>query len=150
MPDFKCNFLSVKSLAIIGQIAFHFYPIYCLLQDLATKKIVAQGKILGNLYVLDSDSLFLHFSCNEKLLKGLDIQSCKSIEHSNKDSFSIWHQRLGHSSNFVLEHLSFIPSKLHDELIPCIQYHEAKQQRFPFPNSDSCSDEIFKLIHVDL
>ncbi|KAL4580943.1 hypothetical protein LXL04_017149 [Taraxacum kok-saghyz] len=50
VPDFKCNLLSVKSLAITAQIAFHFYPTYCLLQDLATEKIVAQGKILGNLY----------------------------------------------------------------------------------------------------
>lgn len=114
---------------------------------------MAQGKILGNLYVLHNDSLFLHFSCNDKIPmipKVLNIQSCNSVRHLNKDYFSIWHQRLGHSSTFVLEHLNFISSKLHDESFPCIPFHEAKQQRFPFQNSESHSDDIFKLIHVDL
>jgi len=65
-------------------------------------------------------------------------------------TFSLWHNRLGHASHYVLNHLKFIPSHINDELYPFIPSHQAKQHRMPFPNSQSSTNKIFDLIHVDL
>jgi len=61
VPDFKCNLLSVKALVITAKISCTFYPTHCILQDLQTDKIVASGKIVGNLYVLDNSTLVNYF-----------------------------------------------------------------------------------------
>lgn len=77
-------------------------------------------------------------------------QSCNVVSNSKVSAFSLWNQRLGHSSSFVLEHLDFIPKKVENEILPCVPCHYAKQQRLPFPNSDSYVYDIFNLIHADL
>ena len=43
VPEFTCNLLSVKALAISANLAFIFLPTYCVLQDLQTAKILALG-----------------------------------------------------------------------------------------------------------
>lgn len=110
--------------------------------------MITKGKVAGKLYILDDSSfVFVVFdSCN--IPRHLNGNSCNNVRNLNKDSFSIWHRRLGHSSCDVLSHLDFVPKKI-DSLsyVPC---HQAKQQRLPFPNSESFTTEIFKLIHVDL
>ncbi|KAL4554948.1 hypothetical protein LXL04_037557 [Taraxacum kok-saghyz] len=135
VPDFKCNLLSVKCLATTTKIVFKFYSTHCVLQDLETSEIVAQGKILGNLYVLDNNSMIDHLY--EKCHQNENKESCNAASNPNSSNFSIWHQRLGHSSSSVLQHLKFIHAK-------------ENEVRFPFPNSESHAKEIFELIHVDL
>lgn len=146
VPQFTCNLLSVKALATSANIAFTFLPVYCVLQDLQTAKIIGIGKVMGNLYVLNKFSLesanieSILNSCN--LSKNLKFNFCNVAHFKNKECYSIWHKRLGHSSESVLSHLTFIPKKSIDESLPCIPCHLAKQQRIPFHVSDSCVDSF--------
>ena len=149
VPGFTCNLLSVKALAASANIAFIFYSTHCVLQDLETGKVLAYGKVVGNLYVLDIKSL-VSVSSVESQYPCKSTHFCNVVQNSNKDNFSIWNKRLGHSSESTLNHLKFIPGKNNDESIPCIPCHEAKQKRLPFPNSNSSTNKIFDLIHVDL
>lgn len=100
VPEFKCNLLSVKSLAISAQIIFSFYPTFCILPDLETSKVVARGKIVGNLYVLNNNSLFDHLgnSCKKD-----DKQMCNVVRDLNNSS------------------LSFVASKIRSFISICIE-----------------------------
>ncbi|KAL2243082.1 UNVERIFIED_CONTAM: Retrovirus-related Pol polyprotein from transposon RE1 [Sesamum indicum] len=71
-------------------------------------------------------------------------------QHNDKNDFSLWHQRLGHSSPDVMKHIValHIP-KPHKEHI-CNICPLAKQTRVPFPLSTSNSISCFDLIHVDI
>ncbi|KAL4581663.1 hypothetical protein LXL04_006189 [Taraxacum kok-saghyz] len=115
VPDFKCNLLSVRCLAFTANIVFKFFSTHCILQDLETNEVVAEGKVLGKLYVLDANCLLniIDRSRNDENVN----KSCNVVHSCNvdKDSFSVWHKRLGHSSQSVLKHLKFIPSQHENE-----------------------------------
>lgn len=55
IPAFKNNHISVSKLANTLNITVHFYPKYCVLQDLLTKDVIAYGRIHDGLYRLDID-----------------------------------------------------------------------------------------------
>lgn len=124
--------------------------------DLKTKEIIGEGRVAGKLYILDSNCLLNVIDKTWKDDKNLNEKSyiatysCNTDTNKNKETFSLWHKRLGHSSQSVLNYLKFIPSKQNNELLPCIPCYLAKQKRLPFLNSESHADDIFKLIHVDL
>ncbi|KAL0405604.1 UNVERIFIED_CONTAM: hypothetical protein Slati_3874300 [Sesamum latifolium] len=56
VSHFKYNLLSVTRLSASSHISFLFSPFHCLFQDQRTKRILAVGKLVGKLYVLDADS----------------------------------------------------------------------------------------------
>lgn len=128
VPEFTCNLLSVKALAASANIAFTFYPTHDVLQDLQTAKIVAYGKVIGGLYVLDNNSLISnsvpHF-CKK-------FQTCNAAHVSNKESYFVWHKRLGHSSESTPNHLKFIPAKTENEGLPCILVIKLNNKDFHF------------------
>lgn len=143
VPDFKCNLLSVRALATSAKIEFIFRTDHCILQDPLTNEIVARGKVIGNLYILDKESISKK-SCNSSSFL------CNFVVSKNKDSYVIWHYRLGHSSESVLNKLDFVSLKSKDDINPCISCHQAKQHRLPFAPSVSKSTNIFELVHMDL
>eukprot|EP00257_Ricinus_communis_P016867 XP_015575166.1 uncharacterized protein LOC107261307 [Ricinus communis] len=64
IPSFKFNLISVHKLAKTAQLECIFTPTDCTLQDLQTKTILATGKALGSLYILDTLS-FKNSKCNQ-------------------------------------------------------------------------------------
>lgn len=109
------------------------------------------GKLKGYLYILDSSSFTL-----ELIQVGYDfisnIQTHVDLGFVNKiidENISLWHKRLGHPSDVILNHLSFCKNK-RKETIVCDTCHLAKQARFPFFSSNTTSLDIFELIHVDI
>lgn len=46
--------MSVNKLTKDAHMKFVFYPSYCLIQDPRTEQILAKGKVIGNLYVIDN------------------------------------------------------------------------------------------------
>lgn len=54
-PYFNFNFLSVSKLCTNARLKCTFFTDHCLIQDQETKVIIARGKVLGNLYILDKD-----------------------------------------------------------------------------------------------
>ena len=118
------------------------------MQDLENDKTLAYGRIIGNLYVLDNQRL-ISVSSVSHYYPNKSAQLCNAVQSCNKNSFSVWHNRLGHCCESTLLHLKFVPPKV-DINSPCIPCHEAKQKRMPFSNSDSSTSHIFDLIHIDL
>lgn len=114
---------------------------------------MARGKITRYLYVLDSVTLvsindYVLDSC--KAPQNITSQLFNVVQSANKCSFYVCHKRHGHTSEPILSPLKLVPLKTINEIIYCIPCHQAKQQKNPFPNNDSFTNSIFKLIHLDL
>ncbi|KAL0412449.1 UNVERIFIED_CONTAM: Retrovirus-related Pol polyprotein from transposon RE2 [Sesamum radiatum] len=74
VPHFKYNLLSVNRLSSSSHIEFIFSSSRCLLQDQRTKRVLAVGKLIGKLYILDTDSfnpdmVLAQFSMNIKVVR---------------------------------------------------------------------------------
>lgn len=64
---FRFNLMSVNKMSEFAQIQFSFFPNYYVLQDLKTKEVLAKGKVIGGLYVLDNSfnlSTAYNANCN--------------------------------------------------------------------------------------
>ena len=137
VPSFKVNLMSVSKLTQGLHCSISFFPNWCILQDLATRKTIGLGKQQGGLYYLvslasDKPSL-LPPSCN----------------HAHA-STHLWHSRLGHPSSSRLQFLAknvlhFPFSNNACEVCPL-----AKQTRLPFHLSSISSSKPFSLIHCDI
>lgn len=74
-----------------------------------------------------------------------------SILHSSPPvEAQIWHSRLSHPSNLVLNKMSIIPSVGPSIFTTCDVCLQAKQRRLPFSSSTRDSYSLFDLIHCDL
>ncbi|KAL0412092.1 UNVERIFIED_CONTAM: Retrovirus-related Pol polyprotein from transposon RE2 [Sesamum latifolium] len=113
-------------------------------EDLKTKDVLAVGRVIGGLYILDKhsfDSVNIH-----TVPIPSSISKC-NMSHAENDTL-LWHKRLGHPSFPVLQHIQSIKSpRLWDAFDIC---HISKQQRLPFPRHHIQSSHIFELIHVDV
>ncbi|KAL0423503.1 UNVERIFIED_CONTAM: Retrovirus-related Pol polyprotein from transposon RE2 [Sesamum radiatum] len=144
MPSFKCNLLSVSKLSSLSHITILFSSDHCVMQDQRTKRTIAVGRLVGNLYVLDD------FSFNQDVIKkyslNKDIECCLNARINDVD---LWHKRLGHTPVLVLRHANVISDNA-CELGVCSVCPLAKQQRLPFLSSETYSENVFNLIHVDI
>ena len=91
-------------------------------------------------------------------LQALVLAKAKATSHimSADSSFDLWHYRFGHAGKKALEqlpgHVSSIPDKIRAPAVPtpCDGCEFGKSKRDPFPASDSCSEKILDLVHMDL
>ncbi|KAL0384763.1 UNVERIFIED_CONTAM: Retrovirus-related Pol polyprotein from transposon RE1 [Sesamum radiatum] len=144
IPTFKYNLISVQKLCASNAISVHFSPLNCWLQDLETKDILAVGRVLGGLYILDKASF------NPTYIQRIPVPfiSSKCNMSSTVGDNWLWHQRLGHPSLPVIQHIKSI--KAFGSWDMCDICHIAKQKRLPFPSHDIQSTQVFELIHVDV
>jgi Integrase core domain/GAG-pre-integrase domain len=91
--------------------------------------MIGEGKQIDGLYVIEP-SLATLVATNSK-----------------QTSSQLWHKRLGHPSDRVLEHLNL--SLIH-YFNKCDIYQFAKFHRLSFPEHSDKSNEIFGLIHSDI
>jgi len=135
-PSFHVNLLSVSQLTSALNCFVHFFPTFCILQDLATKRMIGLGKQSKGLYYLMPQS-----------------ESHSTTPISYQVSFPsgvVWHNRLGHPSK--------LPSQFLSKLIPSFVYAQhscevcplAKQTRLSFPISSIQSAKFFDHIHCDI
>ncbi|GJR60336.1 ribonuclease H-like domain-containing protein [Tanacetum coccineum] len=103
------------------------------------KEIVEIGNESGGLYLFNVDN-----SLNCKTSIDCPASICYV-------SNNLWHQRLGHPADQVLDALK---TKLlfdsNPTMSPCEVYHKAKQTREPFPLSDHKLRNVDELVHLDL
>ncbi|KAF7815292.1 Copia protein [Senna tora] len=100
VPEFKYNLISVSKLVCDSSIQVQFHSSGCIMQDQLNNRIVAQGRLEKNLFVLCKDET----DCilNVKTLNNVD-KSLVTVKDSN-----IWHNRMGHPSSEVLQHLPLL------------------------------------------
>ena len=84
VPSFHVNLLSVSQLTSALNCSIHFFPTFCVLQDLTTKRMIGLRKQYKGLYYLEPRSELL-----SSLPKSYQVSSPSAIT---------WHQRLRHPS----------------------------------------------------
>ncbi|GKC35294.1 putative RNA-directed DNA polymerase [Tanacetum coccineum] len=139
VPDYNASLLSVHKLARDNKLCVGFNEHKCYIQDLQKKEIMEIGNESGGLYLFNEDS-----TLNCKTSFDCPTSMCYV-------SKNLWHQRLGHPANQVLDALK---AKLlfdtNPTTSPCEVCHKAKQTREPFPLSDHKSHNVGELVHLDL
>jgi len=135
VPVFTLNIVSVKKLITHSYIQCVFSHDVCQIQDTHTLKMIGHARLVEGLYrVADEDM------CN--------VNNMTSFRTCNID---IWHFRLGHPSNKILDNIckNYIGIK-YDLNNICEYCHYGKQHRLSFQTSETVTSDIFDLIHVDI
>lgn len=155
VPSFKFSLLSVPKLTEDSQCVVSFYPKFCVVQDLATKKVKGLGKKKAGLYHLvnvpleDVDSLFT--SLVTSTLGKFAFSAVHSSVSVNKASYGLWHHRLGHVSDSKLKCMKDLPvSVMKTSVDNCLSCPMAKFSKLPYSLSQSHRSEVFELIHMDV
>lgn len=106
------------------------YPYWCILQDLATRKMIGLGKQRDGLYYLVA--LATKRSKTDPHLPSKNKPTC-NLTISSTD---LWHNRLGHVSHLPLNFIAknFLNISVHP-IDACPICPLAKQSRLPFPTS---------------
>ncbi|KAK9063841.1 hypothetical protein SSX86_017713 [Deinandra increscens subsp. villosa] len=129
LPNFPFNLLSVSKLTRGLNCSALFYPNFCVLQDLSTKKIIGRGK--------ESDGLYI-----------LEAQTPYSLACPSSSPFET-HCRLGHPSLQSLKKLCPEFSSLSS--LQCESCQFAKHQRVHLsPRINKRATSPFELIHSDV
>ena len=132
VPKFRVNLISVSKLTRALKCIVIFYPDFCVVQDVDTKRTIGLGKHFNGLYYLTPS------------------QNPHLAHHVTRTS-DLWHQRLGHPSSSPLHFLSQnIPEIMFDPQHVCDICPLAKQSRLCFPSSSIKTVAPFDLIHCDI
>lgn len=91
IPSFTTNLIFVTQLASDSSCFLNFYIDKCLILQNLSQQTVGLAKCYGDLYVFHAQSL----SCN------IFPTSCHNYVTSLDNNATLWHQRLGHISDFV-------------------------------------------------
>ncbi|GJR20896.1 cysteine-rich receptor-like protein kinase 8 [Tanacetum coccineum] len=158
VPSFKYSLLSVPKLTQDNQCVVSFYPDFCMVHDLVTKKVTGLGKLKSGLYHLLNvptekvDQVFsslVKASVHKFSLSA--IGGLNSVNKTGNDAYALWHHRLGHVSDSKLKYMNDFPvvlPKSHNA--ECLSCPMAKFAKLPYDHSDSHSTEVFDLIHIDI
>ena len=144
VPTFKVDLISVSRLTRALSCSITFFPYWCILQDLATRRMIGLGKQRDGLYYLSA--LVTNNPVNPT------IQTTKQPTcNLTISSTDLWHHRLGHASSPCL---SFIAKNFLNFSIrsnnACHICPLAKQSRLPFSTSSISSIKPFEIIHCDI
>lgn len=132
VPKFHVNLISVSRLTQTLNCIVIFYPDFCVVQDVDTRRTIGLGKHFNGLYYLtptQNPRLVHHIACTSNL----------------------WHQRLGHPSAAPLHNLSqCFPEIVFNSKHVCEICPLAKQTRLSFASSSIKTVAPFDLIHCDI
>lgn len=126
------------------------------MRDLQTNEVVAVGKVVGKLYILDQGCFnplelryYTNFLKQNNFVSNCISETCNNIVSSDVNTIKLWHQRLGHASEGAISHLPFITKSKCHILNDCDICPMTKQTRLPFSKSKTKAENIFDLIHLD-
>ncbi|GKC39292.1 ribonuclease H-like domain-containing protein [Tanacetum coccineum] len=133
VPGYHVSLLSIHKLASANKQNVVFNEMDCLIQDSTQTYLVGTSSITSGLYFLDQGKK--QFNSN---VKAHVMSKC------------LWHNRLGHIVDQVLQVLKDKIGLKDFESSPCDVCHKAKQTREPFPMSDYKTSTIGELVHLDV
>lgn len=128
IPSFKYNLLSVHHLTKNNHCAVIFFPTFCLLQDLTSKKMIGAGEERNDICYFKTENPI-------------------ALNATNESDHTLWHQRLGHPSFSCLP--TFISAKNKSDF-PCDACLKAKHHRLLFARNDNKSNIHFNRIYCDI
>ncbi|GJW88262.1 ribonuclease H-like domain-containing protein, partial [Tanacetum coccineum] len=134
VPGYQVSLLSVHSLSKDNKFRVIFDEDTCVIQDSVLRTQVGTGNESNGLYFLNTG----------KKLVNNNIQVCCL-------SKCIWHNRLGHPSDQVLDILRHkLNFETNTKIDLCEVCHKAKQTREPFPISEHKTKSLGDLVHLDV
>ncbi|GJT05540.1 cysteine-rich receptor-like protein kinase 8 [Tanacetum coccineum] len=151
VPSFKFSLLSVPKLTQDSQCVVLFYPTFCVVQDLTTRKVTGLGRLKEGLYHLINVLVDKVDSVFSSLVKA-SLQKISLFALGNtcvNDKYGLWHHRLGHVSDAKLKHMHDLPVSLNKSCSDkCLSCPMAKFTKLPYSLSESHSTTIFELDFV--
>ena len=144
VPTFKVDLMSVSRLTKGLNCSITFFPYWCILQDLATRRMIGLGKQRDGLY-------YLVALATKKSVTKPSTATNRPTCNLTISSTDLWHNRLGHASfsrlHYIAKHyLKFsVESNNACHICPL-----AKQSRLPFHPSVISSIKPFEIIHCDI
>ncbi|XP_021769501.1 uncharacterized protein LOC110733723 [Chenopodium quinoa] len=133
VPQLNCNLISATQLCDELNCTLQFTNKICVIQDLMTRKVIGAGERVDGLYYFRG------------------VPEVKALKIDGVQSTELWHQRMGHPSEKVLQHLPVVSSSTRSSKNKsCDVCPRAKQHRSSFPISNNKASRIFELIHIDL
>ncbi|XP_074306464.1 uncharacterized protein LOC141641711 [Silene latifolia] len=158
VPDFKQNLLSISKLIDNNKLCVVFSTAACEFQDLSTKKVIATGQRIGDLYRFQNfNTQALVDKVVSLVSKVFECHSCSDNKHgfhsvnssTSSISAALLHARLGHMG---YDKLKFVNTNngIIKENLPCEICVLSKHHQFPFPISSSKASYVFELLHMDV
>ena len=134
-PDIAKSLLSVSKLTSDYPCSVEFDADSVRINDKATKKLLVMGRTRDGLYCLEDPKLQVFYSTRQ-----------------NSASSEVWHRRLGHANDEVLQQLSSLKSIIINKAVKtmCEACHLGKSTRLPFMLSTFTASKPLERIHCDL
>ena len=139
VPKATKNLISAHRLANDNHVFLETHPHFFFVKDKATRKTLLHGRCRNGLYPLSS----------------APISSGRHALGATKISPSRWHDRLGHPSSAIVQHvlrhnqISFSSKELNKEGV-CDACQQGKSHQLPYPNSSSISKAPLELVFSDV
>jgi hypothetical protein len=139
VPHATKNLLSINRLVRDNNAFLEFHPTHFFLKDQETRTTLLEGRCERGLYPL-KPHLHQHFPSNKQVLGVF------------KPTVSMWHSRLGHPSNNVVQHvlshhkLSF--SRDQENNMICDACQRGKSHQLAYPKSNSVLAKPFELFFL--
>lgn len=146
IPNFKVDLMSISRLTWGLNCSVTFYPYWCILQDLVSRKVIGLGKQRKGLYYL------MALATDKSESKPNHSSPIQSACHLTVSSASLWHRRLGHVASRPLEYIAkhSLNTSLNSDNQVCDVCPLAKQHRLLFGSSSISSVSPFDLIHAEI
>ena len=142
VPSLKHNLLSVSQITSALNCLVIFWPLFCIFQDIVTRRTLGFGVKRGKLYYLE-----LTEGGEEKF--GRAYQA-KNVE-TDRAAIWLWHRRLGHLSFGYLRKIQpHLFNAIPDFEFQCNICEMAKSHRTSYLPSMNKSSEPFAVIHSDV
>ncbi|KAE8696161.1 hypothetical protein F3Y22_tig00110676pilonHSYRG00146 [Hibiscus syriacus] len=161
VPNITKNLLSVSKFTQDNQVLLEFYPNFCQVRDLQSRKVLLKGSQDGGLYKLNIAMNNTDNACmttGDKLhINNADNNSLSSINCyivNTRVLVDVWHKRLGHPFKEVLlsalKHYNITSSDINKEQILCKACQLAKSHKLPFYESLTMYEQPLELIVSDV
>jgi len=138
IPDFQFNLVSTQKIVKSYNCKLAFSFEFCEIQDVDSLKMIGYTRLSEGLYLMEIPKQEVKLN-----MTGTSIDERKLK--------NVWHLRLEHPSNKVLQHLTNnFPYIQFNDHKPCDACHYAKQHKLSFSHSNTRAKNIFDLIHVDI
>lgn len=137
------------------------------MKDKVSRRVILHGTLKNGLYQLEFPSIqrssskvstshlaaVVSESSNNKLVQSSPVAFQAESSKSCSVSKFVWHQRLGHVAdrvvNSIVKSCNF-PVSMNEKSIFCDSCQLGKSHRLPFSRSVSCSSQPLALVHCDL
>lgn len=144
IPEFKFNLLSATKLTD-EHCSIQLCDNQVKILQLSDNSILGDGQKVNGLYILNA----------VPTIHSILLSAASDVNESN-NNLQIWHARLGHASNSMIQTLckqSLVTgldlTDSHDNCF-CEICLLSKKKRFPFPRSSSTSSHPLQLVHSDI